>query len=286
MSTMIKNVKLKVERGGATKPYVEYKLNENGEPIAAKLYGFTTIPEGMFAYMKALVTVDLTGSPGITSIGKRAFGFCENLETINLPDSVAAVDDFAFYGCAKLRINALPASLAIVGADAFWGCALITATELPAALTQIGSLGFYGCTGLEITELPASLSNISGQAFGASGVKITKIPSTVTRLGYSAFVNCMGLTHMEIACSSISGSNSSAPFKGCKNLEKVWLRSNLQTITFSQRSSAPFVECSTDLQIYAEPAEKPEGWQQYFNSVGINGASEATVTYGQTERPW
>jgi len=286
MSTMIKNVKLKVERSGATRPYVEYKLNENGEPISAKLYGFTTIPESMFQNMRSLVSVDITASPGITTIGKRAFQFCENLENFTLPDELTFIDEYAFYGCAMLPIERLPSSLETIGPDAFWGCVLLTASELPAGLTQIGSLCFYGCTGLEITELPASLSYIGGQAFGASGVKITKIPNTVTQLWYNAFINCMGLTHMEIACSSIGGSNYSAPFKGCKNLEKVWLRSNLQTIAFSQRSSAPFVECSTDLQIYAEPAEKPEGWQQYFNSVGTNGASEATVTYGQTERPW
>ena len=39
----------------------------------------------------------------VTSIGERAFAFCNGLTSINIPDSVTSIDEAAFISCTDLR---------------------------------------------------------------------------------------------------------------------------------------------------------------------------------------
>ena len=71
----------------AAEPYVEYTLNEEGKITAAKLVGFTSIPDRFFYQQTALTSVDFLQSPNITAIG-----------------------NYAFYGCTHLALTALPVS--------------------------------------------------------------------------------------------------------------------------------------------------------------------------------
>jgi hypothetical protein len=197
-------------------PYVEYTLDVNGKIVAAKLVGFTRIPQYMFYGAPDLISIDLTACPNLTEIGPYAFSGCTNLELSALPAGLTKIDNYAFRDCKKLQIDILPAGL-----------------------TQIGGSAFTGCT---------------------------------------------GLVNLEIPCATIG--TGTKPFSGCTGLRKVWIRSACETITAAAANSAPFINCSTALEIYAEPAEAPSGWDTYYNRTGNNGTSTAAVTFGCTTKPW
>ena len=74
--------------------------------------------------------------------------------------------------------------------------------------------------------------------------------------------------------------------QACTGLQKVWLRSSCETVTAGSGTYAPFTGCVSGLLLFAEPAEKPAGWGSFFNRVTTGGAVEASVTWGQTARPW
>lgn len=286
-----------------TEPYVEYTLNDDGQIVKAKLYGFTEIPERMFYQWTALVEVDLTESPGLTKIGASAFAYCSNLELAALPagltsigeaafllcanlaltalpEEIASIARTAFLGCTNLALTSLPTELIIIGDSAFQNCTALALSALPDGLTSIGANAFQNCVNITLTALPAGVTFIGGSAFsGCVGVSVELLPSSLTNVGSYAFQGCVAIIHVEIAASV-----DMRVFQNCTGLEKVWIRTTCHQLYSPSAGQSPFVGCSDDLEIYVEAASKPGG--AYFNRSGVNGATEVTVTYGQTTKPW
>ena len=100
--TMIEFINTNIAQPPA-EPYIEYTTNDNGEVIVAKMYRFTSIPTGCFANMDYLETIDITESPGITSIGSSAFFGCTSLKRIFIPYSVEKIGATAFSFCSDLQ---------------------------------------------------------------------------------------------------------------------------------------------------------------------------------------
>ena len=250
--------------GSATEPYCEYTFDANGNVTAAKLYGFTSIPSGMFRSYIYLENVDISESPSITKIG-----------------------DHAFYGCTKLILDSLPSGLTSIGQYAFYNCLTAAFTSLPSGLTSIGNYAFYGCKNIELTSLPIGITNIPQQAFdGCTKCAFSYLPSTIKSFGDYAFRKCLGITEIEIAANLKGDFVPSSIFGNNTNLKKVWLRNTCETIQATSATKAPFAGCPTDLEIYAEPSAKLSGWGTYYNRTGSSGGTTVAVTFNQTTRPW
>jgi len=59
---------------------------------------------------------------GVTSIGEKAFAYCESLESITIPDSVASIGDGAFYYCSSLETITFGDSVVSFGDNIFQRC--------------------------------------------------------------------------------------------------------------------------------------------------------------------
>ena len=306
----VKNLRRYGSGGGATEPYIEYELDDSMNIIRIALHGFTTIPAYMFKDTTTLAAVDLSNSPNLTNIGEGAFSGCTNLTLISLPDGITNISKYAFHNCTNLALTSLPSSLTTIGDVAFSGCTNLDLASLPSGVTSIGQYAFQSCKKLALTSLSDGLINIESHAFrgcdnlaltslpdGLTSIKyatfyncgnlaITSLPSSLTKVGYVAFFCCTSLTNIEIAAQTLGDDEGCIVFKGCTGLQKVWLRSTCTSISTPTVSSAPFMNCSESLEIYAEPAEKPDGWGDYFNRTGADGGTTVTVVYGQTTCPW
>ena len=75
---------------------------------------------------------------GVTSIGNRAFGYC-NFTTIIIPKGVTNIGDYAFGYCSNLTFITLPESMTAVGTGAFIGCRKLA--ELTSLATTPPTLG-------------------------------------------------------------------------------------------------------------------------------------------------
>jgi hypothetical protein len=58
----------------------------------------------------------------VTKIGDYAFGLCENLTWIDIPETITSIGASAFSGCRSLAEITIPASITAVGAEAFKSC--------------------------------------------------------------------------------------------------------------------------------------------------------------------
>ena len=268
--------------GGATEPYIEYTYGSGNSIYYAKMYGFSTIPRGAFAYCTDLLSVDISECSPITKIEPYAFYGCSQLK-FTIPDTVTEIGEYAFANCTALDCTSLPSGLTTLGGHAFDSCTRLAISSLPSMLTEIPLYAFSGCSYITLSSLPSGITSIGNYAFrGCYRITISTLPSTISSVGNYAFRDCSGIQNLEIGCGSVG----TYCFQYCTGLKKVWLRSSCTTISASTTSNCPFNGCSTSLAIYAEPSSNPSGWGTYFNRTGSSGGTSVTVTYSQTTKPW
>lgn len=195
--------------------------------------GIESITAHLFEYSKKLKKVKLSKS--VKSIGDSAFGFCVNLQSINL-ENVQQIDARAFYKCESLQhvdlnnidyIGQLAFHLsglkrviiltaANIGEEAF-GYSAISFADINCS--SLGNGAFYGCSNLTdvkingITDLPSQLfyrceqlakfdfnkiTSIGSACFYCCGFTELDLPESVTQIGVSAFEGNMQLGKVKL----------------------------------------------------------------------------------------
>ena len=161
----------------------------------------------------------------VTSIGEDAFENCDNLTSIEIPNSVTSIGSYAFYGCSSLTSIEIPNSVTSIGSYAFRSCDSLTSIEIPDSVTSIGDGAFYDCSSLTSIEIPNSVTSIGDWAFyDCSSLTSIEIPNSVISIGNYAFCSCDSLTSIEIPNSVTSiGSNA---FADCESLTSIMVDEN------------------------------------------------------------
>ena len=105
---------------------------------------------------------------GVTTIGKYAFAWNQNLASIEIPNTVKNIGDGypAFYRCDALTTINIPNSVeACPSFTACFGLQYIKLSENP-KFTYIGA-AFLGCKSLKTLTIPANITQIASAAFGS-----------------------------------------------------------------------------------------------------------------------
>lgn len=124
----------------------------------------------------------------LVEIPQKAFFNCP-LTTINLPDTVEKIDNYAFGGTSLSGSLYLPNSLKTIGISAFEGLKLTGTLTIPDSVTTISSEAFYNnkFTKLVIGQ-NSSLTTIGNNAFRNNQISnAIALPKSLTTVGYNAF---------------------------------------------------------------------------------------------------
>lgn len=177
--------------------------------------GDVSLPEGIvevgqFSFARSSLT-GIVVPEGVTDIGYGAFYHCDNLASVELPDSIMNVEPRAFDYTAwveKFRnsgedflisggvlvayagddtVVAVPGGVRVIAAEAFAGHEEIQSVRLPDSARVIGEAAFEGCTGLRQVNLGEGVEQIKDRAFsGCSSLDVLSLPVSVESVGLQA----------------------------------------------------------------------------------------------------
>ena len=262
----------------------------------------TSIGESAFYKCTGLTSIAIPD--GVMSIGTNAFSECSNLKnvyimdiaawcriafgnydatpmcyakniylngnkivSVEVPQDVTAIKNYAFYGFKDLIRVTIPNSVTSIGREAFSGCNSLISVTIPNSVTSIGYRAFYGCgslTDVYITDISAWCSIDFGDSYATpmwcegnfylNGYKITSIevpqdvtainnytfygfkdlirvtlPESVTSIGVDAFSYCRSLSEIVIP-KKVTEIGYDA-FYGCSSLTSVILPNGLTSIS-------------------------------------------------------
>ncbi len=228
-------------------------VTHQGPPHTSNSYsGNVVIPEEVL-FDSVLYTV--------SAIDEVAFWFCNNLKSVDIPNTVTTIGSAAFWGCTNLSCIKIPKS--VISIPATIGVSS-SSLENPFAVESIKSIQVENgnpkydsrnnCNAIIETEtntlisgcqnsvIPNSVTIIGGSSFCYSHfLKNIEIPNSVTTIGIDAFRECYGLTHLVIPNSVITIWDRA--FYDCKNLKSVEIPTSVTKFD-GYLTSLPFYMCN------------------------------------------
>lgn len=121
---------------------------------------------------------------GVTSIGVRAFRYCRELTSANIPSSIRRIGCESFYGCGNLASPiTIPEGVTNIEAGAFYECSKLPSVTFPNSLTTIGSGAFDGCSSLTSLIFPPNMT-VCGVS-RCDRLASVVLPASTTKMGFS-----------------------------------------------------------------------------------------------------
>ena len=145
---------------------------------------------------------------GVTTVGSYAFSDCNNLETVEFPNTLTTIGEGAFMN-SNLRDVVIPDSVRTIEGNAFAGCGLMSKLSLGSGLTTIGDFAFAWCSSsVRISEDNRAFVMEDGALFNAAKTKLIRffsdwvtsytIPTGVKEIGAGAFEGSWNLKTVTI----------------------------------------------------------------------------------------
>lgn len=220
---------------------------------------------------EVVIPEKIAGKP-VTEIAEDAFQFCENLTSVEIPDTVQTIGKNAFWSCHKLQHVTLPKNLAAVGDNCFRSCGLLAELEIPVALQKIGLDAFCDTAWLknQQTENPlVQVNHILIDATTCSGTAV-EVPDGVTEIGNFAFYNCGNLQKIMLPASVMK--IDWGAFWQCSGLETLTVQGNLAKI-----GESAFSDCTKLSAVYTVMSE--DEWSNVQIESGNELLEQATIHY-------
>lgn len=140
------------------KPVIEERVSING-----KKYKVTQVADSAFYGNEKLSSIILPD--GITSVGRKSFALCRNLQTFAFPSGITEIPVGCLHHNPSLKKVVIPEGVIRIDADAFACCTSLEEVVLPSTLESIGCGAFYDCKNLKELTIPASVHTIENFAF-------------------------------------------------------------------------------------------------------------------------
>ncbi|MBR4842823.1 MAG: leucine-rich repeat domain-containing protein [Bacteroidaceae bacterium] len=156
----------------------------------------------------------------VTSIGQRAFEYCDSITKVVLPETITRIGFGAFNRCYGLSSITLPESLTLIESNAFLWCTGLKSIVIPESVDTIIPGAFFCCNGfpvidgiryadtylIEVTDkhrerytVREGTRWIEDNAFSNNyNLQTVILPSTIQSIGNFSFSECPNLSSINI----------------------------------------------------------------------------------------
>ena len=190
-------------------------------------------------YVKGQELEHLDVPQSIQQVSPFAFIECEGLKSVLLEDGVTDIGTAAFSNCISITSVTLPQTMTAIGKQVFFGCSALAGIDIPENIITIGNAAFSDCSALEHVKLPSTVTTVCDNAFANCKELVEVVlPNSVTDLGASAFSGCSSLSHVRLSTSLTT--LKSKVFYGCSKLSHISIPSSVTHI-----STGAFQKCSS-----------------------------------------
>ncbi|MBR2042166.1 MAG: leucine-rich repeat protein [Oscillospiraceae bacterium] len=194
-------------------------------------------------------------------IPANAFRGLFEFESVEIPESVRSIGNWAFANCRGMKEISLPKELSHLGADIFYHCSMLESIVIPERITEIKEFLFVYCENLKNVSLPEGITSMGNGAFyDCVSLENINMPEKLEYIGESVFHNCASLEKVDFSenvtyideeafgyCSSLKEFTfpekvkiaTAAVVYCCENLEKINLPENLEIIEFQAFYNCP-----------------------------------------------
>ena len=99
-----------------------------------------------------------------------------SVKSIDIPDHILSISNYAFFGCSMLTRITIPNSVTSIGGYAFSGCSGLANVTIGNRVTDIGYMAFEGCRNLNYIKYMGTIDqwnriHISSDWNGLSSIK-------------------------------------------------------------------------------------------------------------------
>ena len=173
----------------------------------------------------------------LTYLGQYAFDGCTKLQSVTFPSTLVEMNEtgYQFNGCTYLKsiTFAEKSTLKNIPSNAFKSCGTnasykLTTVAIPASVESIGSSAFDGCKYINTLTFGdnSQLKSIGYKAFNTAVITTLALPDNITTLNQSAFGTLANLTKLQLpkslsSISTVENGQDRFLFIGLSNLAEV-----------------------------------------------------------------
>lgn len=244
-------------------PQEGHNLFLNGEPANELSISSETISSSAFKGIQNIESINLEDS--VLSIGSNAFSNCPQLKSIAIKGESISWSNYAFAYNNSLEYFEAP-NLKDLGEAALYSCSNISSISLP-KLLKISNSAFSGCRNLTDVNFPI-VESIGSMAFYNTNIENLILPSIIT-IQNQAFEYCYNLK--EVTLGIKTKSLGSSLFNGCKNIENL----NIKALNppFADGAISDFLYVNTTLNVPSisfQEYKETSPWSLFFDMDEMN----------------
>lgn len=185
-----KSVTVSGTSGSPTQLTIESSISNNGT-------NYTVTEIAMWAFGGCNTLKEVTLPNTVDEIGDQAFCKCSNLTNVTIPEGVTKIGRAAFYDCSQLTSITIPSTIKNMD-EAFSGNTALSHVTLTEGISKISSMAFKGCTGLTEIKVPMSVDQICPNAFnGCTSLKSVLLEKNIKIININAFKDCTNLSDVK-----------------------------------------------------------------------------------------